>query len=67
MQAAITVTCMARKQPHSIVTYEKIIQINRFIASMIILSIIIFNNKHNGYYALFDFLSKTVYFTVNYN
>ena len=55
-----------KKQPHSVVTYEKIIKINRFISFMIILSIIIFNNKHNGYYPLFDFYLNSL-FTVNYN
>ena len=52
-----------KKQPHSIVTYEKIVKINRFISFIIILSIIIFNNKHNP---LFDFYLNSL-FTVNYN
>ena len=55
-----------KKQLHSVVTYEKIIKINRFISFMIILPIIIFNNKHNGYYPLFDFYLNSL-FTVNYN
>ena len=33
---------------------------------MIILPIIIFNNKHNGYFPLFDFYPNGL-FTVNYN
>ena len=33
---------------------------------MIIPSIIIFNNKHNGYYPLIDFYLNSL-FTVNYN
>ena len=33
---------------------------------MNILSIIIFNNKHNGNYSLFDFYPNSL-FTVNYN
>ena len=33
---------------------------------MIILSIIIFKNKHIGYYSLFDFYLNSL-FTVNYN
>ena len=33
---------------------------------MIILSIIIFNNKYNGYYSLIDFYLNSL-FTVNYN
>ena len=35
-------------------TREKIIKIDRFTAFLIMLSIVIFNNKHNGYYPLFD-------------
>ena len=67
MQAAITLTCMARNSLTLIFTCEKIIvTINRFIAFMIILSIITFNNKHIGYYALFDFYLDSL-FTVNYN
>ena len=54
-----------KKQLPSVVTYEKIIKINRFISFMIILSIIIFNNKHNGYYPSFDFYLNSL-FTVNY-
>ena len=65
MQAAITLTCMARNSLN-LVTYDKIIKINRIIAFMIILSTIIFNNKDNGYYPLFDFYLNGL-FTVNYN
>ena len=66
MQAAINSHLHGKKQPHSVVTCEKIFKINRFISFMIIPSIIIFNNKHNGYYPLIDFYLNSL-FTVNYN
>ena len=43
-------TCDGKKQRYFFVTCEKIIKITRFTAFMIILPIIIFNNKHNSYY-----------------
>ena len=47
-------------------TCEKIIKIDRFTAFLIMLSLVIFNNKHNGYYPLFDLYPNSS-FTVNFN
>ena len=55
-----------KKQPHLIEAHEKMNEINRFVAFVIILSIIIFNKIHNGYYPLFNFYLNSL-FTVNYN